>query len=172
MTATSTIAAGVWTVDTSRSRAEFAARHFGGLSTVNGTIAITGGTIEVDANGHPVRLAATLDPATIDTRNSRRDKDLRGRRFLHVAAFPTMEVVATTFVATADLWRAEAVLRVRGNDVALQLDGRTPYGIPSGDRIQVTGTTTLDLRAAGIRVPGFMVGRHIGITVSAQLIRP
>jgi len=168
----STIAAGAWTVDTARAQAGFAARNFGGLNTVSGTIAVTGGTIEVDTSGHPVRLAATLDPAAIDTRNRRRDKDLRGRRFLDVSAFPTIEVVATEFMATADGWRTEAVLRVRGHDVAVRLDGRTPDGTPSNERIRVTGTTRLDLRAAGIRVPGFMVGRHVDITVCAEMTRP
>lgn len=171
MTATPLIAAGTWTVDIARARAAFVARHLAGMSTVDGTIAVTGGTIDIDAGGHPVRLVATLDPATIDTGNPRRDRDLRGPRFLDVAAAPTMEVVASEFVRTADGWWTDALLRVRGREVTLRLQGRTPDGTPSGQRLSVTGTARLDRRTIGIRVPGFMVGRFVDITVSAQLTR-
>jgi polyisoprenoid-binding protein YceI len=172
MTTTHAIAAGTWTIDVARAEAAFVARQLGGLNTVDGTIAVTSGTLEIDATGSPVRLAACLDPAAIDTGNPRRDKDLRGRRFLDVAAFGTMEVVASEFVRTADGWRTDAVLRVRGREVTLRLDARTPDGTPSAQRLRVTGTARLDRRTIGIRVPGFMVGRYVDIAVSAQLTRP
>ena len=82
-----------------------------------------------------------------------------------------MQLTASRFVATADGWRTDAVLRVHGHDVVLALDGRAPDGVPGADRVRVTGTARLDLRAAGIRVPGFMVGRYVDITVSAEFIR-
>ena len=93
MTTMTTVAAGTWTVDLAHTRAAFAARHLFG-STVPGTIAVTAGTIEVGTDGRPVRFHATLDPASIDTGNARRDSDLRGRRFLAVDAHPLMEVAA------------------------------------------------------------------------------
>ena len=165
------LAAGTWTLEPATARAAFAARNFA-VKTVDGAIAVTGATVEVDAAGRPVRLVASLDPASIDTGHPRRDKDLRGRRFLDVAAHPGLELTATRFVATADGWRTDAVLRVHGHDVELPLHGHLPDGVPSGDRVRVTGTARLDLRAAGIRVPGFMVGRYVDITVSAHFIRP
>ena len=164
------LAAGTWTVDLTTARAAFAARNFF-VKTVDGAITVTAATIEIDPAGRPVRLVADLDPATIDTGHPRRDKDLRGKRFLDVAAQPTMRLTASQFGATADGWRTDAVLRVHGRDVVLALDGRAPEGLPRVDRVRITGTARLDLRAAGIRVPGFMVGRYVDITVSAEFIR-
>jgi polyisoprenoid-binding protein YceI len=86
--------AGIRTVDAA-TRAGFAASDFG-FKAVHGTIAVTDGTVEFDADGHPRRLAAVLDPASVDTGNPRRDRDLRSRRFLEVADHPRMEVPAGT----------------------------------------------------------------------------
>ncbi|GAA1541378.1 hypothetical protein GCM10009827_071050 [Dactylosporangium maewongense] len=160
---TTTTMTGTWTVATPL-RAGFAARNFG-FRTVHGTIAVTGGTVEFDAGGRPVRLEGTLDPASIDTGNPRRDKDLRGRRFLDVAHHPRMELTAGHIEPAGAGWRAKAVLRVAGAEAPLWIDGTL-------DGLSVTGTARLDLRDVGIRAPGFLVGRHVALTISARLVRP
>jgi polyisoprenoid-binding protein YceI len=169
MTTVTSVAAGTWIVDPARTRAAFAARHLFG-QTAHGSIAVTGGTIEVGADGCPHRLHATLDPASIDTGNPRRDKDLRGQRFLAVDAYPLMEVLADQIAATADGWNATATLRVHGHEVSLPIEA-TLEGASTTPHLRVSGTTRLDLRAAGIRVPGFMVRRFVDLSVSVQLTR-
>jgi polyisoprenoid-binding protein YceI len=163
------VAAGTWTVDLAHTRAEFAARHLFG-QTVHGTIAVTGGTIEVGEDGHPQRLRATLDPASIDTGHARRDSDLRGKRFLAVDSHPLMEVIAGRIVATADGWYAVATLRGRGHQAPLHIEA-TIEGIPTAPSLLVSSTARLDLRAVGIRVPRFLVRRFVDLSVSAQLTR-
>ena len=79
MTTMTTVGAGIWTADLTRTRAGFTARHLFG-HRVHGTIAVTSATVEVGPDGQPARFQATLDPASIDTGNARRDADLRGRR--------------------------------------------------------------------------------------------
>jgi polyisoprenoid-binding protein YceI len=160
-------AAGLWTADLAHTRAAFAARHLFG-QTVHGTIAVTAGTIEVGTDGRPQRLHATLDPASIDTGNARRDADLRGKRFLAVDADPLMEIVADRIAATAEGWYADAVLRGHGCEAPLRIDA-TLEGAATAPRLQVSGTARLDLRDAGIRVPGFLVRRFVDLTVSTQL---
>ena len=169
MTTMTTIAAGTWTVDLAHTRAAFAARHLFG-STVHGTIAVTAGTIEVGADGCPVRFHVTLDPASIDTGNARRDSDLRGRRFLAVDAHPLMEVTADRIAATARGWHVDAVLCGRGREAPVRIDA-TLEDAATALRLQVNGTARLDLRDAGIRVPGWLVRRFVDLSVSAQLTR-
>lgn len=168
MTTMIAVAAGTWTVDAG-TRAGFAARNFG-FKTVPGTIAVTAGTVEIGPEGQPLRLSGTFDPASVDTGNARRDKDLRGKHFLKVAAHPLMEVVADHIVPTADGWRADAVLRVAGSETPLWIDG-TLDPRSTADRLLVTGTARLDLRAVGIRPPQILVGRWVELTISAQLTR-
>jgi polyisoprenoid-binding protein YceI len=167
MTTLTAVAAGTWTADLAHTRAAFAARHLFG-QTAHGTITVTTGTIEVSADGQPQRLHATLDPASIDTGNARRDADLRGKRFLAVDAHPLMEVTADRIEVTAGGWRTEAVLRVHGCEAPLRIDA-TLEGLATVPRLRVTATARLDLHDAGIKVPGFMVRRFVAVTISCQL---
>jgi polyisoprenoid-binding protein YceI len=169
VTPMTTVGIGTWTADLTRTQAAFAARHFFG-QTVHGTIAVTAGTVEVGPDGQPRRLHAALAPATISTGHSRRDADLRGKRFLAAGSYPLMEVAASRISATDGGWHADAVLRVHGCEVPLRI-AATLDGPADGARLRVNGTARLDLRAAGIRVPGFLVRRFVDLTVSAELTR-
>ena len=163
------VAAGIWTLDPAHTRAAFAAGHLFG-QMVHGTIAVTAATIEVGMDGRPRRLHATLDPASIDTGNARRDADLRGKRFLAVDAYPTIEIVADRIAATAGGWHADAILRGHGCEAPLCI-AATLDGAATAPCLQVSGTARLDLRDVGIRVPGFLVRRFVDLSVSAQLTR-
>jgi polyisoprenoid-binding protein YceI len=117
----------------------------------------------VEALGY--RLA---DPAAIDTGNARRDRDLRGKRFLKVDDHPRLEVTAERVEATAAGWAADATLRAAGTQAPLRVEGALA-GPAAGARLRVSGSARLDIRTIGIRVPGFMVGRYVEITVTAEL---
>ena len=170
MTTATLIGAGAWTVDIAHTRVTFAARHLFG-QTVHGTIAVTAGRIDVGPDGCPLRFHATLDPASIDTGNPRRDHDLRGQRFLQAEVYPLMEIAAARIDAAGGGWQAEAVLRARGHEAPVRVEAALD-GPAAGPRLRVSGTTRLDLRAAGIRVPGFLVRRFVNVSVSAQLTQP
>jgi polyisoprenoid-binding protein YceI len=169
MTTMTSVGAGIWTADLTRTRAAFAARHLFG-QTVHGTIAVTGGTLDVGPDGQPGRFQATLDPASIDTGNVRRDADLRGRRFLAVETYPVMEAAADDIDVAADGWRADAVLRVRRCEAPLRIEATLDI-LPAEARLLVSGTARQDLHDAGIRVPGLMVRRFVDLSFSAQLTR-
>jgi polyisoprenoid-binding protein YceI len=169
MTTMTSVGAGIWTADLTRTRAGFAARHGFG-PTVHGTITVTGGTLDVGPDGQPRRFQATLDPASIDTGNARRDADLRGRRFLDVETYPLMEAAADGIDVAADGWRADAVLRVRRCEAPLRIAATLDI-LPTGAQLLVSGTARLDLHDAGIRVPGLMVRRFVDLSFSAQLTR-
>jgi len=169
MTTMTSVGAGIWTADLTRTRAAFAARHLFG-QTVHGTIAVTGGTLDVGPDGQPRRFQATLDPASIDTGNARRDADLRGRRFLDAATYPLMEAGVDGIEVAAGGWRADAVLRVGRHEAPLRIEATLDI-LPTEARLLVSGTARLDLRDAGIRVPGLLVRRFVDVSFSAQLTR-
>jgi polyisoprenoid-binding protein YceI len=169
MTTMTSVAAGTWTVDLAHTRASFTARHLLG-QTVPGTITVTAATIEVGQDGHPRRLHATLDPASIDTGHARRDSDLRGKRFLAVDSYPLMEIIADQITATAEGWRADAALRGHGCEAPLRIDATLEAA--AAHRLQLNGSARLDLRDAGIRVPALLVRRFVDLSVSAVLTRP
>ena len=76
-------------IDPVHSAISFKVRHF--FSYVNGDFKKFEGTINVDPD-HPEKssVTATIDAASIDTKNDNRDQDLRSDHFFDVAKFPTI----------------------------------------------------------------------------------
>ena len=76
-------------IDPVHSSISFKVRHF--FSYVSGSFKKFEGTINVDPD-HPEKssVTATIDAASVDTRNDKRDEDLRGADFFDVAKFPTI----------------------------------------------------------------------------------
>jgi len=76
-------------IDAVHSSISFKVRHF--FSYVSGSFKKFEGTINVDPD-HPEKssVTATIDAASIDTKNDNRDQDLRSDHFFDVAKYPTI----------------------------------------------------------------------------------
>jgi polyisoprenoid-binding protein YceI len=76
-------------IDPVHSSISFKIRHF--FSYVNGSFKKFDGTISVDPV-HPEKssVTATIDTASVDTKNDKRDEDLRSEHFFDVAKYPTI----------------------------------------------------------------------------------
>ncbi|HEY2713682.1 MAG TPA: YceI family protein [Chthoniobacterales bacterium] len=76
-------------IDSVHSSISFKVRHF--FSYVTGDFKRFEGTIHVDMD-HPEKssVSATIDVASIDTKNDKRDEDLRSPDFFEVAKYPTI----------------------------------------------------------------------------------
>ena len=76
-------------IDSVHSSINFKVRHF--FSYVNGSFKKFEGTIRVDPD-HPEKssVTATIDTASIDTKNDKRDEDLRSANFFDVAKYPAI----------------------------------------------------------------------------------
>jgi polyisoprenoid-binding protein YceI len=76
---------GPWTLDPARSTARIAHKTLWGLVTVSGVFTTVSGSGTVDAD-HGVDGTITVDAASIDTANTRRDAHLRSADFLDAEA--------------------------------------------------------------------------------------
>jgi len=76
-------------IDPVHSAISFKVRHF--FSYVSGNFTKFDGTINVDPD-HPDKssVTATIDTASVDTKNERRDEDLRSADFFDVAKYPSI----------------------------------------------------------------------------------
>lgn len=104
MTATATPAqllTGTWSADPSHSEAGFTVRH-AGISKVRGDVAITEATITIGADLWSSSVTATLDAASIDTRNADRDAHLKSADFFDVESFPVWTFVSTSANGSGD----------------------------------------------------------------------
>jgi polyisoprenoid-binding protein YceI len=73
-------ATGHWVLDPARSRVQFHVKHFWGAITVHGAFAQITGEGIVGADG-TVTGRLSMDAASLDTKNSRRDRHLRSADF-------------------------------------------------------------------------------------------
>jgi polyisoprenoid-binding protein YceI len=167
MTATHTLAAGVWRADLARSTASFQVGNLG--RKANGTVPVTAGTVEIGTDGALLAVHGTLDLGAIDTGNVKRDLDLRKPGLLDLDRHPTMRFTATSARAAGRGWHVTGTLTARGAHTTIE--GTVELSSVDEREAVLTATTRLDRRTLGIRAPGFLIGRYVDITVTA-VIRP
>ncbi|MBX9244621.1 YceI family protein [Actinotalea ferrariae] len=124
-TTTTTLPAGVttgtWTIEASHSSASFTVRH-AGISKTRGTIAITDGAITIGEDLASSSVTATLDPATVDTRDANRDGHLKSADFFEVEAFPTWTFTSTAVEARGDEYVVVGDLTIHGVTKQVELE--------------------------------------------------
>jgi len=79
-----------WKIDPNHTAAQFSVRHMG-ISTVRGAFTKLSGSAQYDpSNLSKTSLEATIEAASIDTRVSMRDDDLRSDHYFDVAKYPSI----------------------------------------------------------------------------------
>ena len=171
-----------WTIDAGHSAASFSVRHMV-IANVRGEFAGPAGTATFDPKDlSTLRIDATIDARTINTRNPDRDKDLRSDLFFDVAKYPRITFKSRSVaVAGAGKLNVAGDLTIRGvtKPVTLAVDGPTAEikDIWGSQRIGATATTTIDRRDFGLvynRVlegGGAVVGDQVAISLEIELTR-
>ena len=114
---------------------------------------IRSGTVMVAAEPRRSTVSAEIDAASWTTDDARRDRDVRGRRFLDAANHPVIGFRSTRLVGAAEGWQIVGVLSVRGGSTEVTLDLTSME--PTADGYRFTATATVDRVAAGVdRGPG------------------
>jgi polyisoprenoid-binding protein YceI len=169
-----------WSADPGHSIAEFTVIHLG-VTHVHGSILITQASVVTPAQSLvPTSIDAALDPASIDTRNSDRDKDLRGPQWLDVTNFTTMTFKSTAITAGPnDTFTANGQLTIHGvtkpATLAGHVDGTTIDG-RGHHRVSYSATTTIKRQDFGLnwaqQTPGgtFVAGDNVDITISIEAV--
>ena len=79
-----------WNIDPNHTAAQFSVRHMG-ISTVRGAFTKVSGTAQYDpSNPSKTSVDATIEAASVDTRVSMRDDDLRSDHYFDAAKYPTI----------------------------------------------------------------------------------
>lgn len=169
-----------WTIDPNHSAAQFAVKHMM-VSTVRGQFDKLSGTIK--ARGNDVRslsIDVTIDAASVNTRVTNRDNDLRSASFFDVEKFPTIKFVSKKsepagegrFKVTGDL-TMHGVTR----EIVLDAEGPSPQ-VAQGQSVRVgaSATTKINRRDFGLQynrvVEGAaVVGDEITITLDVEATR-
>jgi polyisoprenoid-binding protein YceI len=170
-----------WTLDASHTDAGFAVKHLM-ISTVRGRFAGVSGTVEFDPSDLSTGQARiSIDTASIDTRDEKRDAHLKSADFFDVASFPVITFVSRRaqavkgerFQLVGDLTikdvTREVVLDVESN--GLQAD---PWG---GQRAGFSARVAINRKDFGLgwnvalEAGGVLVGEEVKITLDVELIK-
>ncbi|TDC82950.1 polyisoprenoid-binding protein [Micromonospora sp. KC606] len=173
-------APGTYLLDAAHKRVGFVARHMM-VSKVRGEFADVTATITVAEDPMQSSVAATIQAASIDTKQADRDAHLRSPEFLDVEAFPTLEYRSTSvksrdgneFVLLGEL-TIKGVTRQVELEVEFEGVGHTPFGT---DVFGFTASTEIDREDFGLtwnvalETGGVLVGKKIKIEIEGEAVR-
>jgi polyisoprenoid-binding protein YceI len=170
-----------WQIDPTHASAEFAVRHLM-ISTVKGRFGELAGTVSVDeSDPSAVTVDATLQVASVDTRQEQRDAHLRSADFFDAERFPTITFTSdrVEFCDGGDL-RLIGNLTIRGVTREVVLDvinegrGRDPWG---NERAGFSATAKIDRRDFGLtynsvlEAGGVAVGNEVKLSIDVELVK-
>lgn len=175
------IAVSTWVFDPVHSGGEFSLRHLM-VATVRGHFTITEGRIVINEENHTASsVTATIDVASIRTREEKRDAHLRSADFFDVEKYPTATFRSQSVERVNDTkWKVYGELTLHGIPNAIELDVeeggeiKDPYG---KQRRGFTAETTIDRRDYGLmynmalETGGVMVGDRVKITLDIAAVR-
>ena len=169
-------------IDPAHSAAHFSVRHMM-IANVRGEFTKVSGTFSYDPqNPSSSTIEATIDVASIETRDPQRDGHLKSADFFDVEKFPTMTFKSThveprgdgEFAVTGDLTLHGVSRPVTFAVSDLSGPGKDPWG---NTRIGLTATAKINRKDFGLQwnaaleTGGFLVGDEATISLDVQFIK-
>jgi len=171
-----------WELDPAHSSVAFAIRHMM-ISTVRGQFkTFTAKAVGDPASPATASIEATIDAASIDTANEKRDTHLKTPDFLDVAKYPTITFKSKK-IESAEQGKAKVTgdLTLHGVTKEVVLDVEGPSGVikdPMGNtRAGAHATTKINRKDFGIvwnkamDGGGIMVGDEIDVTIDVEAVK-
>jgi polyisoprenoid-binding protein YceI len=172
--------ASTWEIDPAHSNVEFSVRHMM-VSTVKGNFQKVSGVVEInDKYITKSTVDVTIETASIDTREPKRDAHLKSPDFLDAAKYPTI-----TFKSTKVEKTGNSKLKVTGDltihgitkPVVLMVDGPSPpIKDPFGRTVRgVTATSKINRKDWGmiwnkaLDTGGVLVSDEVNLELNAEL---
>jgi len=171
-----------WNLDPAHSVAEFKVKHMM-ISNVKGQFTGLTGKLTLDEEDvTKSSVEATIDAATINTREAQRDAHLKSPDFFHVEQHPTIEFRTTGIRKNGDgELEATGNLTIHGvsREVKFAVEGPTaPAKDPWGNtRIGLSATTKINRKDYGLswnaalEAGGLLVGEEVTITLDVQFAK-
>src|SRR5215471_3517203 len=171
-----------WNIDPAHSVTEFKVKHMM-IAHVKGHFSRVSGALTLDESDlDESHIEASIDAASIETRDAQRDAHLRSADFLDVGKFPTLSFKSKHIRIIRDGELAvEGDLTIHGvtRKVVFTVEGPTP---PTKDpwgntRVAVAGTTKINRKDFGLtwnaalETGGILVGEEITITLEVEFVK-
>jgi polyisoprenoid-binding protein YceI len=171
-----------WNIDPTHSVVEFKVKHMM-ISHVKGHFTAVTGTLSLnEADLTQSSVEASIDIASIHTRDEGRDAHLKGEEFFHAEQFPEMKLKSTHIAVKADgelIVTGDLTIKGVTRSEKFAVEGPTPTAKdPWGNtRIGVSATTKISRKDFGLtwnaalETGGVMVGEDITITLDLEFVK-
>jgi polyisoprenoid-binding protein YceI len=171
-----------WNIDPTHSIAEFKVKHLM-ISNVKGQFPKVAGVLTLDeADGSRSSVQATIEVASIETRDAQRDAHLKSADFFDVEKYPSMTFRSTKVNASAageGTVEGDLTIRDATRRVVFQVEGPTaPTKDPWGKlRVGVSATTKISRKEFGLtwnaalEAGGVMIGDEVTITLDVEFVQ-
>jgi polyisoprenoid-binding protein YceI len=171
-----------WNIDPVHSVAEFKVKHMM-ITNVKGQFTGVSGALSLDENDLTLsRVEATIDAASINSREPQRDTHLKSPDFFDVEKFPTLSFKSTHVSRNADGdLQVAGTLTIHGvtRKVTFEVEGPTPPAKdPWGNtRLGLSATTKINRKDFGLtwnaalETGGILVGDEVTITLDVEFIK-
>jgi polyisoprenoid-binding protein YceI len=170
-----------WNLDPGHSAVGFSVRHLM-ITNVRGEFEKYRGTVTYDAaRPEATRIEATIDVASLNTREAKRDSDLRGELFFDVEHHPEMTFVSksTRAIGEGEL-EVTGTLTIRGTTHEVKLavrDISAANDMRGNQRLGATASTKIKRSDFGmtwnkaLETGGVVVGDVVTITLEVSLLK-
>lgn len=169
-----------WTIDPTHTSVGFGVRHMM-ITNVRGEFRKIAGEVAFDpARPEASRVSATIDVASIDTREEKRDAHLRSADFFDAEHHPEMTFVSRRVRAKGEGYEVAGDLTIRGTtrEVTLVVEGVTaahtdPWGhrrIGASARAKIRRSEFGMTWNAALEAGGVLVGDEISIQIDVSLV--
>jgi polyisoprenoid-binding protein YceI len=169
-----------WNIDPAHSAAEFKVRHMM-ISNVKGHFSKVSGELSLDeSNISNSSVQASIEAASIETRDDQRDAHLKSADFFDVEKYPLLSFKSDKIKQNGDL-SVEGDLTIHGvtRRVTFDIEGPTP---PTKDpwgntRIAISGSTKINRKDFGLNwnaaleTGGILVGEEVTINLDVEFVK-
>jgi polyisoprenoid-binding protein YceI len=170
------LVAGTWVIDPSHSEVSFSVRHLM-VSKVRGTFGTFAGSLTIAEDLLQSSVSATIDAASINTRDENRDNHLRTNDFFDIENHPEWTFVSTGIREGGKGFLVDGDLTIRGTTKAVTLDleilgvNKDPWG---NTKAAFEASTKINRKDFGVEwnapleAGGVLVGEEVSITLDIQ----
>ena len=154
-----------WQLDPQRSSVEFRAKSIWGLAPVKGHFDDYQGHLDLSA---APAIELTIDAASLDTGNRKRDEHLRSADFFDVDNHPRVRFVSESVQLHGETLKVHGRLSARDRSIPVELEAEVREA--DGD-LEIEATTTAPHRELGMNYsPLGMISPRSKLSVKAHLI--
>lgn len=167
-----------WRIDTQHSEVGFRIRHM--VGRVRGLFTDWEGILVTkDADWTHGTVNVTIKTASIDTRNTARDSDLRSSRFFAADSFPVITFESTGILATATTFEMGGLMTIKGRTRPVVFKGQFRGIVRDAngkERIAFDGTTLINRKDFGLvwnqaLEKGTLLGDDVEIEIAVEAVR-